>query len=194
MSRKKTRIAANITDLIRARGGPFVGSMLSAAGCFDCPCLDQLWNEDADGWDLFFDAWCEVNRLQDCLMRRDLHRYSVPSELTFSTLQALTIAMSDLVAQTAMLENQGGVRTLVHVGLGKLALELLLEDDLDRSLLVDFLAEIAVALGDSTNVVRALQSLAKMNPSKQDVMDAVRTHATGRMLRLTEVNLLELVA
>ena len=194
MSRQDPLIATNITDFIRARGGNFIGAMLSAAGCFDSPFLDQLWNEDADGWDVFFDAWCDLNKLQDCLMRRDLQRYSVPSEITFSTLKALTMVMSDMIAQTAMLQNQSGVRTLLHLGLGNQVIALLSDSDLDCSLLVEFFAEIAVALGDSTNVVRALQSMAKMNPSKHDVMDAVCTYANGRLLRLTEVNSQECVA
>lgn len=181
------RIAANITDFIRARGGPYIGAILSASGCFECSTLDGLWDEDADGWEAFFSAWQAVSRLQDTLMRRDLHSYSVPSETMFSTLKMVTMIMSETLAQSVLLESQGLARKLLHQSIGNQVINLLEQPTYDSRILVQFLAEVSIALKDTADVARALESIADMSPSKHEVLDAIRTHATGRMLGITKV-------
>ena len=186
------RLSANCTNFIRAVGGPHIGALLISAGCFDPESLESLWVDDEDGWDLYFKAHRVVRSLEDELCRRSSHAYSVPDERTFRTLVALTENMADLLAQSFVLDTQYP-SSLIHVGLAKLTLDLLENSDLDSCILLGFIVELAVSLGECQKLVRALEAMKPSAPSKEMVIETITAHATGRLEPLTVVGHEEVV-
>jgi hypothetical protein len=187
MGNLKHRLSSNCTDFIRAAGGPHIGALLKSAGCFDPPTLDVLWSEDDECWEAWFEAYRSVLSLEEALCRRSHHRYSVPTERTFCTLKALTEYMSDLLVQSFVLKTPKYPATVVHVGLANLTVGLLAESDLDRCILLEFMVELAISLGESPVLIRALEGMAKSEPSKEVVLEVITAHATGPLGRLTVV-------
>lgn len=187
------RLSANLTNFVRAVGGPHIGALLQSAGCFDPESLESLWVDDEEGWDTYFKAHRVVRSLEDELCSRSSHAYSVPDERTFRTLVALTENMADLLAQSFVLDTQYP-SSLIHVGLAKLTLDLLEDSDLDSCILLGFIVELAVSLGESQKLVRALEAMTPSGPSKEMVIETITAHATGRLEPLTVVGHEECVA
>jgi hypothetical protein len=176
------RLSANCTNFIRALGGPHIGALLQSAGCFDPESLELLWVDDEEAWDLYFKAYRFVRSLEDELCRRSSHPYSVPDERTFTTLQALTENMAELLAQSFVLDTPQHPSSLIHVGLAKLTLDLFENSDLDSCILLGFIVELAVSLGESKVLVTALEGMKKSGPPpKEMVLEVIAAHATGRL-------------
>lgn len=194
MGNLKHRLSSNCTDFIRAAGGPHIGALLQSAGCFDPPTLDVLWSEDDECWETWFEAYRSVRSLEEALCRRSQHQYSVPTERTFCTLKALATNMADLLAQSFVLDTPKYPATIIHVGLAKLTLDLLEDSVLDSCILLGFIVELAVSLGESQKLVRALEAMKPSGPSKEMVIETITAHATGRLEPLTVVGHEEVVA
>ena len=180
------RLSLNCINYVRAVGGPHIGALLHSAGCFESESLESLWVDDEEGWDLYFKAHRVVRSLEDALCSRSSHAYSVPDERTFRTLVALTEYMADLLAQSFVLDSQYP-SSLIHVGLAKLTLDLLEDSDLDSCILLGFIVELAVSVGESQKLVRALEAMKPSGPSKEMVIETITAHATGRLEPLTVV-------
>jgi hypothetical protein len=194
MADNNKRIASNLKTYIRSVGGPSVGGMLACTGCYDPASLDALWSDDQDDFETYFNAYRAIQELQASLSSRSQMRYFAPSEKVFTTLKVITENMANSLALSFLLEDSCNIRKIVHLGLASKTVDLLDEADLDRRIVMEFLVECAIALRESTELVRVLESMVAKNLSKEDVMDAVATHANGCMLRLIEVTCQELVA
>ena len=185
------RLSLNCINYVRAIGGPHIGALLHSAGCFDPESLESLWVDDEEGWDLYFKAHRVVRSLEDALCSRSSHAYSVPDERTFRTLVALTENMADLSPSPSS-------STPVPIfadsfGLAKLTLDLLEDSDLDSCILLGFIVELAVSVGESQKLVRALEAMKPSGPSKEMVIETITAHATGRLEPLTVVGHEEVV-
>lgn len=187
------RLSMNTVNFVRAVGGSHIGPLLQSAGCFEPESLESLWVDDEEGWEIYFKAHRVVRSLEDELCSRSSHAYSVPDERTFRTLAAITEHMADLLAQSFVLDSQYP-SSLIHVGLAKLTLDLLEDSELDACILVGFIVELAVSLGESKNLVRALEAIKPSGPSKEMVIETITNHATGRLEPLTVVGHEEVVA
>ena len=187
------RLSMNTVNFVRAVGGPHIGSLLRSVECFEPASLETLWEDDDGKWDVFFDAYHAVRALEDALCMRSHHPYAVPTERTFRTLQALTENMASLLVQSFALDTKYP-SSIVHVGLANLTLNLLADSDLDSSILLGFIVELSISLGESPMLVRELERMKKSEPTKEMVLDVITVHATGHLGRLTIIEHEEVVA
>lgn len=181
------RLLANCTNYIRDKGGPHIGSLLQSAGCFQPSSLEMLWHDDDENWSVYYKAYRALRFLEDALCRRSSLRYSVPDERTFSTLKVITENMADLLAQSFVLDTPKYPSSVIYVGLANLTVNLLPDSDLDGCILLGFIVELAISLGESPVLIRALEGMTKSEPSKETVLEVITAHATGRLGRLTMV-------
>lgn len=181
------RLLANCTNYIRDMGGPKIGALLQSASCFQPSSLEMLWEDDDEKFDVYYKAYRALRSLEDALCRRSSRTYSVPDERTFSTLKVLTENMADLLAQSFVLDTPKYPSSVIYVGLANLTVNLLPDSDLDGCILLGFIVELAISLGESPVLIRALEGMTKSERSKETVLEVITAHATGRMLQLTVV-------
>jgi hypothetical protein len=195
MSKDSKRISTDLTNFLRAAGGPFIGAMLSSAGCFDRLLLEQMWSEDDDDWDLYFKANRAVRGFKDVMSRRSVHSYALPSERAFKTLKLITEFASDFLIQSFLMSEPQNTSSMINLALAKEMLPLIDQNDLDQGIIMGLLIELAILMRESPALIRDLEKLQTMTKtSTQSVLDVIGTHSTGPMNRLTTLEYEEVEA